>query len=53
MPDAFCAHRNKWQYDSVSSGASEEAKMPIFIMWAIPAVIVIGGVGYYLVRVVQ
>jgi hypothetical protein len=27
--------------------------MPVFIMWAIPAVIVVGGVGYYLVRAVH
>ena len=38
---------------SVSYGAFEEAEMPIFIMWAIPAVVVIGGVGYYLVRAVH
>jgi hypothetical protein len=32
--------------------ANEEANMPAFlILWAVPAVIVIGGVGYYLVRV--
>jgi hypothetical protein len=33
--------------------AYEEAKMPVLIMWAVPAVIVIGGVGYYLVRAVH
>jgi hypothetical protein len=33
--------------------ALEEAKMPVFIMWAIPTVIVVGGVGYYLVRAVH
>jgi hypothetical protein len=31
----------------------EEAQMPVFIMWAVPAVIVIGGVGYYLIRAVH
>jgi hypothetical protein len=31
----------------------EEARMPIFIMWAVPAVIVLGGVSYYLIRVIQ
>jgi hypothetical protein len=31
----------------------EEEAMPIFIMWAIPAVIVIGGASYYLLRVVH
>jgi hypothetical protein len=24
--------------------------MPVLVMWAVPAVIVIGGVGYFLVR---
>jgi hypothetical protein len=33
--------------------AQEEAKMPVLIMGAIPAVIVVGGVGYYLVRAVH
>jgi hypothetical protein len=32
--------------------ANEEARMPVLILWAVPAVIVIGGVGYYLVRAV-
>jgi hypothetical protein len=27
--------------------------MPVLIMWAVPAVIVIGGVGYFLVRAVH
>jgi predicted membrane protein len=31
----------------------EETDMPVLIMWAIPAVIVVGGVGYYLVRAVH
>ena len=31
----------------------EEARMPVFIMWAVPAVIVLGGVSYYLIRVVH
>ena len=30
-----------------------EEIMPIFIIWAVPAVIVIGGVGYYVLRTVQ
>lgn len=34
--------------------ATEEENMPAFlILWAVPAVIVIGGVGYYLVRAVN
>ena len=28
----------------------EERTMPILVMWAVPAVIVIGGVGYWLVH---
>jgi hypothetical protein len=28
----------------------EEAVMPVLVMWAIPAVVVIGGVGYFLVH---
>jgi hypothetical protein len=31
----------------------EEARMPVFIMWAVPAVIVLGGVSYYLIRVIH
>jgi hypothetical protein len=33
--------------------AEEEAFMPVLLLWAVPAVIVVGGVGYYLVRVVH
>jgi hypothetical protein len=31
----------------------EEAYMPVLLLWAVPAVIVVGGVGYYLVRAVH
>jgi hypothetical protein len=31
----------------------EEATVPVLLLWAVPAVVVIGGLGYYLVRVVQ
>jgi len=31
----------------------EEAYMPVLWLWAVPAVIVVGGVGYYLVRAVH
>jgi hypothetical protein len=34
-------------------GRKEEAKMPVLIMWAIPTVIVVGGVGYFLVRAIH
>jgi len=32
---------------------NEEALMPVPLLWARPAAIVVGGVGYYLVRVVH
>jgi hypothetical protein len=46
---------NKWQLVRVCSPRAneEEATKPVLIMWAVPAVIVIGGVGYYLVRAVH
>jgi hypothetical protein len=31
----------------------EEAYMPVLVLWAVPTVIVIGGVGYYFLRVVH
>ena len=37
----------------VCCGAKEEAYVPVLLLWAVPAVLVIGGVGYYLVRVVH
>ena len=36
-----------------SSWATEELNMPVLLLWAVPAVIVVGGVGYYLVRAVH
>lgn len=36
-----------------SEGKEEEADMPVLIYWAIPAVIIVGGVSYYLIRVVH
>ncbi len=36
-----------------SSWATEEWNMPVLLLWAVPAVIVVGGVGYYLVRAVH
>jgi len=27
-----------------------EKKMPVLILWAVPAVVVVGGVGYFLVH---
>lgn len=34
-------------------GKNGGATMPVLLLWAVPAVIVVGGVGFYLVRVVQ
>jgi hypothetical protein len=31
-------------------GKRQERIMPVLVMWAVPAVIVIGGVGYWLVH---
>ena len=31
----------------------KEAYMPVLLLWAVPTVIVVGGVGYYFVRVVH
>jgi hypothetical protein len=35
------------------SWATEESNMPVLLLWAVPAVIVVGGVGYYLVHAVH
>jgi hypothetical protein len=34
-------------------GNEEEAQMPVLVLWAVPTVIVIGGLGYYFLRVVH
>ena len=64
-PSAICfarmnGHRqlefgNNWQSAGVASlrANEEEAYMPVLLLWAVPAVIVVGGVGYYLVRAVH
>jgi hypothetical protein len=53
-PAFFQANDGNKRYEAnVSSGALEEAKMPVLLLWAVPAVIVVGGVGYYLVRAVN
>jgi hypothetical protein len=31
----------------------EETYMPVLLLWAVPAVIVVGGVGYYLVHAIH
>jgi hypothetical protein len=33
-----------------SAGLLEERVMPVLILWAVPAVIFVGGVGYFLLR---
>ena len=32
------------------AGLNEASNMPVLILWALPAVVVIGGVGYFLVH---
>jgi hypothetical protein len=47
---------NKWQFTCVYSmraADEEEAYMPVLLLWAVPTVIVVGGLGYYFLRVVQ
>ena len=42
---------NKWQFDPLFLRPStEERDMPLLLIWAVPAVIVIGGAGYWLVH---
>ena len=42
---------NKWQFDPLLFRMStEESIMPLLLIWAVPAVIVIGGAGYWLVH---
>ncbi|MDA9542972.1 hypothetical protein ACM43_00020, partial [Bradyrhizobium sp. CCBAU 45321] len=41
-------------FPSLTSGQKkEEETMPVVLLWAVPTVLVIGGVGYYFLRVVQ
>ena len=57
-PVLFCPALN-FDQELTDSGshcswwANEEANMPVLLLWAVPAVIVVGGVGYYLIRVVH
>jgi hypothetical protein len=42
---------NKWQSAALSCrGLQEESVMPVLLLWAVPAVIFVGGVGYFLVH---
>jgi hypothetical protein len=53
-PFAVATAGNKWQISGVSSGAfEEETSMPVILLWAVPTVVFIGGVGYLLVRAVH
>jgi hypothetical protein len=38
---------------SMRAANEEEGYMPVLLLWAIPTVIVVGGVGYYFLRVVH
>ena len=46
---------NKWQICGVFSlrANEEEAHMPVLLLWAVPTVIVVRGVGYYFLRAVH
>ena len=47
---------NKWQLQSVYVSwewETEEKHMPVLLLWAVPAIIVVGGTGYYLLRAVH
>jgi prolipoprotein diacylglyceryltransferase len=35
------------------AGNREEEMMPVLILWAVPTIIVVGGVGYFLVHTVH
>jgi hypothetical protein len=54
-PDRYGREWNSRDWASVCSSwaTEEESKMPVLLLWAVPAVIVVGGVGYYLVRAVH
>ena len=42
---------NKWHFPPLFYvGKHEERAMPILLLWAVPAVIFVGGVGYFLVH---
>jgi hypothetical protein len=47
------AIRRRFLSEGRTRAEAEESAMPVLIMWAVPAVIVIGGVGYFLVHAVH
>jgi len=51
----YLQYGNKWQFCGVFSlrANEEEAHMPVLLLWAVPTVIVVGGVGYYFLRAVH
>jgi hypothetical protein len=56
---AACPSRNVFDGTSAMAprfrpvGNMRRSVMPVLLLWAVPAVIVVGGVGYYLVRAVH
>ncbi|MBR0875042.1 hypothetical protein JQ633_32115, partial [Bradyrhizobium tropiciagri] len=42
--------RNRLESTFRHYGQQLEKKMPVLILWAVPAVLVVGGVGYFLVH---
>jgi hypothetical protein len=56
-PDLFRASPDRQPWEQVvtshvvfSAGYLEESAMPVLILWAVPAVIFVGGVGYFLLH---
>jgi hypothetical protein len=42
---------NLWRF--LIEANEEEAQMPVLLLWAVPTVIVVGGISYYFLRVVH
>ena len=39
--------------DVAVGGQAEESDMPVLLLWAVPAVIFVGGASYFLIRAVH
>jgi hypothetical protein len=56
LPIAESSRLNREQLDTrprfLNEGKTKESVMPV-LLWAVPAVIFVGGVGYFLVRAVH
>jgi hypothetical protein len=53
-PPTQCVRWNQRHGPAFSTvGNMRRSVMPVLLLWAVPAVIVVGGVGYYLVRAVH